>query len=58
MGRVVSDVGLWLGVCALGFGMLSKVLVGLSVGAVVLDDVDSYVKVVNFVVWCDVLLAF
>ena len=44
MGRVVSDVGLWLGVCALGFGMLSKVLVGLGVGAVVLDDVDSYVE--------------
>ena len=44
MGRVVSGVGLWLGVCAVGFVMLSKVLVGLGVGAVELDDVDSYVE--------------
>ena len=44
LGGVVSDVGLWLSVCALGFGMLSRVLVRLCVGAVVLDDVDSYVE--------------
>ena len=37
-------MGLWLGVCALGFGMLSKVSVGLGVGAGVLADAGSYVE--------------
>ena len=51
LGGVVSDVGLWLGVCALGFGMLSKVLVGLGVGASVLGDADSYVELEALRLW-------
>ena len=41
---VVDDVGLWLGVCALGSVMLSRVLVRLGVGAIVLDEADPYVE--------------
>ena len=41
---VVNGVGLSLDVCALGFGMLSRVLVGLGVRADVLADADSYVE--------------
>ena len=37
-------MGLWLDVCALGFVMLSQVLVRLGVGAIVLDDADPYVE--------------
>ena len=37
-------MGLRLGVCALGFVMLSRVLVRLGVGAIVLDDADPYVE--------------
>ena len=48
---VVSDVGLWLGVCALGFGMLSKVLVGLGVWANVFGDADSYVELEALRLW-------
>ena len=48
---VVSDVGLWLGVCALGFGMLSRVLVGLGVGANVFGDADSYVELEALRLW-------
>ena len=44
MGRVVNDVWLSLSVCALGFCMLSKVLVGLGVGAGALADAASYVE--------------
>ena len=44
LGEVVNGVGLSLDVCALGFVMLSKVLVRLGVGAIVLDDADPYVE--------------
>ena len=37
-------MGLSLDVCAVGFVMLSKVLVRLGVGAIVLDDADPYVE--------------
>ena len=37
-------MGLWLDVCALGFVMLSRVLVRLGVGAIVLDDADPCVE--------------
>ena len=42
--EVVNGVGLSLNVCALGFVMLSKVLVRLGVGAIVFDDADPYVE--------------
>ena len=41
---VVYGVELSLDVCALGFGMLSRVLVGLCVGADVPADADPYVE--------------
>ena len=42
--EVINGVGLWLDVCALCFVMLSRVLVRLGVGAIVLDDADPYVE--------------
>ena len=44
LGGVVSVVGLWLSVCALGSVMLPGVLVKLGVGAIVLDEADPCVE--------------
>ena len=48
---VVSEVGLWSNVCAVGSVMSSRVLVGLSGRANVFGDAGSYVELEALGLW-------
>ena len=51
MSGVVSEVGLWSNVCAVGFVMSSRVLVGLGGRANVFGDAGSYVELEALGLW-------
>ena len=51
MSGVVSEVGLRSNVCAVGFVMSSRVLVGLGGGANVFGDARSYVELEALGLW-------